>query len=1433
MNSSNPPGRAFVQGPVETTAMLERFWGPHDQPPRIDAEGFFLELPPRIGHSEFRTPARLADLDDSPCLVLLGEPGMGKSTDLHATRKRRELDLDPSEVVIARDLAEFGEERQLVQQIFQGDAWDRWQRRQCSIRIELDSLDECRLAIPHVINILKGELSRLARVDDLKFRITCRTAAWPSSLGESLKERYDNQVEFRQIAPLSRTDAKILAQGWGVDDAESFLGQIIERRLGPLAARPITLRLLAARAQGREPLPESLAEIYRLGLLGLCREPDRSRREARRPVRLDPDRRYAVAARIAALMIFTNKATIWRDETHADRSEGDISIAELASGTELDSLASGFPVTEHDIREVLDDTGLFEARGTDRLAWSHRTFAEYLASHYLIHRQFGDEQIKSLLLAPIPPAKVIPPLHETAAWLAGGKPAIFRSLMAVDPAILLQSDVASTTADDRMKLVAALLDAAERGRFVDARFDLLPRYSKLAHPSIAGQIEPILLDKSANFAVRRLAIDIARECRVVEVQNQLVDLVLDATENFRVRQDAALATRFGADPAIRRRLRVLLDTDIDEDTEDELKGQVMKALWPDLLSVEDMFRFVSLPKKQNMAGSYQSFLYGELVEGLSDADLPTALKWVISKGNPLSFPHQMHIVFEAIVQRAWSHFDRNEVAELLVAIVSEWFEFHSDLWPISDRNSSGPFWSDDARRRNFVRLMLGTMTDKNQSEDKYHALNRINRVAYYFLKDDDGPWMLGQLDSEKEPRVRITLAQMVLEWYGYRGLRSGLIDPILEAIQHHPELDATFRDFLSPIELNSPKADIARRHYAENKRDREDRNEERLLDPPPRRRVVESLTRFEAGNPDAWWQLTLELTLLPTSVDFGDYYSSDLTSTPGWLEAEPSTRTRIIEAARLYLKQGCAKPEEWMFHEGTYYHPDAGAFKAMRLLHDQSPEGFAALDSAIWRKWIPAIIGYSSRSSSHPDNAQRPILARAYQFAPDEVLVWLDRWLIKQGQRDHPQVFPQIWADLPAPEIDKRLMERVRDRATGEWLTGVLLEDLFTRDVAEAREFVASLLKSADRKDQVQPDNSLIAAKSLLLHSSDAGWPILWPIFESHPEFGRRLVEKIAHQIDRLRNVPFLDRLTEAQLANFYLWLSRHIPPFETPAGFHAVGDAERIQWLLESTLRHLSRRATNQSLVAIESLIKELPEQSGLVYVRLEAEKLLLEQAWTPIRPADLLMMATSRQARFVAGGDQLLDVIRESLTRLQAKLQGETPLSFAIWDEQVKEDTKTADRFRPKGEERLSDLIKLHLEDDLGGRGIIINREVVIRSGVFGRPGQRTDIHIEAVIKRGERSELTKIKAIIEVKGCWNQEVKTAMKAQLVDRYIQNNDCRHGLYVVVWFSKDCWDKKDGRRAKTTKSPVKLKSDLAAQAANLSVGGVRVEAFVLDGSLT
>ena len=84
-----------------------------------------------------------------------------------------------------------------------------------------------------------------------------------------------------------------------------------------------------------------------------------------------------------------------------------------------------------------------------------------------------------------------------------------------------------------------------------------------------------------------------------------------------------------------------------------------------------------------------------------------------------------------------------------------------------------------------------------------------------------------------------------------------------------------------------------------------------------------------------------------------------------------------------------------------------------------------------------------------------------------------------------------------------------------------------------------------------------------------------------------------------------------------------------------------------------------------------------------MEAENHSRRHTWVPLKPSDILTLTANQELRLVQSGDQLLEVVIESLKRIEAKLQGETPIAQFLWG-----GTKTSPR--PRDEGSFCDFIK-----------------------------------------------------------------------------------------------------------------------------------------------
>ena len=411
--------------------------------------------------------------------------------------------------------------------------------------------------------------------------------------------------------------------------------------------------------------------------------------------------------------------------------------------------------------------------------------------------------------------------------------------------------------------------------------------------------------------------------------------------------------------------------------------------------------------------------------------------------------------------------------------------------------------------------------------------------------------------------------------------------------------------------------------------------------------------------------------------------------------------------------------------------------------------------------------------------------------------------------------------------LSQALLAKAKDDALKPECLGDLLADLVKHQCSDAQQFAESLVGNPPPTEDLPRRKAVEAATALWSCAQDCGWSKLWPAFQADPEFGKEVLTKVAHE--RRHQVFSTKNLSDGQLVDLFLWLSAQYPHSEDPAddGADPSGTRESVVGYRESILDILKTRGTLGACQAIQTLIASLPNLAHLKWVLRAARQFALRATWRPLTPEQLLELTRVPRSRLVQSADALLNVVIESIDSLQQDLQGETPASRDIWDHQAN------GGWRPVDENDLSDYVTRYLQKDLKQRGIVALREVKILRGRGNARGEVTDIHIAGVVEGLTPGAFDTVRVIVETKGCWNGSLKTAMKTQLLDRYLKDNDCQQGLYLVGWFNCEQWDPDDNRRAKAPKCILEEARDwFAKQATRLSGERAVLRSFVLNCAL-
>ena len=698
------------------------------------------------------------------------------------------------------------------------------------------------------------------------------------------------------------------------------------------------------------------------------------------------------------------------------------------------------------------------------------------------------------------------------------------------------------------------------------------------------------------------------------------------------------------------------------------------------------------------------------------------------------------------------------------------------------------------------------------------------------IRPEDFSWMIDELRMEGNAAKKEIWASLIHD--AFRPERFDHVEAILESALQEALIASKFVTWIQPVALNSETAAAARASLKQMKEMQAQQakwkqQNERPLVPSVRERIERCLETAEAGDQSGWWRLCMEMTLGERSRTYGDEFEPDLSILPGWTIVDEALRARILTAAGVYLDRQDIDPENWLGRTDVMHRPALAGVKALVTLSSYKRDALTQLSDDVWRKWLPAIVDYPVYHNKKVEAETYPsLIARAYQAAPDALVSSFLEVASKEDKKfGHLFCLRKIRNCLDA-RLQSALLGRAKQGFVGSDSLKELLSLLIEFDNFDARSYAESLL--TPQEVAASAGAASAAALSLIVEASDGGWVAVWPAIRANPEWAEALLLALPESLRGSRATSLADRIGPLNTADLFLWLNEHFPITEdvTPEGAHFVTPREALSHFRDGLLSRLRDSGTPESLVALQRLVEALPDLNYLPFYVIKARENLRRRFWSPLLPGKLFTLAKSPLSRIVLNSDGLVDALMESLIRLEERLQGHTPMAFVLWNQERKRG-----KLRPKSEAELSDVVKDHLTHDLRRHALVALREVEIRrtQSAEGHQGERVDIYVEGMVRHTDE----RVSAVIEVKGSWHPQVRTAMKDQLLDRYMNETGCNRGIYLVGWFSCGLWDQSDGRKNRTgTKSLMEARKFFEDMAVGLKSEAKGIRSCVLNCAL-
>jgi len=1335
-----------------------RYWCPYPGTIHCGASSAFLTDPnerffgSENGHLK-KTAALLPTLGP---LLLCGEPGLGKSTELQSITVQCKKEGGVMLTVDFREIAEFTDFAKIV---FESPQWTSWVAGESLLTLVVDGVDEGIMRIPSFVESLSREL-RQTPTKRLRLLLACRTAEWPTTAQAPLFGLWnipEKEPRIFELCPLRREDVTIAADVCGVD-SQKFFSAVYQAHVEPLAARPVTLAFLLKEFRATGDFGKTHRELYESGARTLCGEHDPRRSELTRRLRKTTaiatlEERMEAAREIAARTLLSGLACV-----------------EVTDATPVGWLAAL-------------ETALFTSVRQNTFTFIHRTLAECLASgrlaklptlqlrRLLCHRDGREEH-------------VVPQLAELAAWTAGYNPQFLEHLLRIDPAILLRSDVARIQGTHKADLVSALLEGAEREEIFDEpeyrRF-----YAGLSHPSLAAQLQPYVRNREKGFVARRLAFDIAEICRPPELVNELFATLRDEQESQQIREAASDAL---CDCMPEGRLSELIPLafgEVGPDPQDSIRGDALKKLIPAVWAVRDALPLIHAPRDRNFMGSYEMFLRYDCPNRLTDEDVRPVLA-LLSEWQGCFDSHNSRKEFaEKVFCMALARLDDPAISAKIVQV---WLTKSRNHHPFSRGKDSKirDALEDDGIRRAYARVILN---DGQTTKDDLHRLLSSMPDDWGILRKEDLPWLLeviGVVNADRLP-LWISAIHTAMWWWD----SVSCWDLFIARRAEIPQLAEIFPLF---SEINSPESRTAKARHLRHERRMRRLNDRRKTKPPlnAKRRISNDLRRFRDGKTDAWYRLFYDLSLKPGAVRY-EHLRSEIVETPGWTAASDKEREDFQEVAHAFLlnhEDGYAK------FGGLSNYANPGVH-AVEFLKDKVSSDLG-LQAAVSANWIRAMTGWLLDDSDRANE----LFALAYKINPEAAIEGMLFEAVKDRER-HGHVFAfrrgkTCW--------DNRLSEAALDFMEGcisPQSVGSGIGELADLDVPAAEESVCRSLQRFQGEASAR-ECLVETIASAIKHQLFGSWERISPALSQDDDLARAVFLNSAHDMER---APYA-ALSEEQIADLYLLMARLFPSKEdtaSPSG--TVSPRQSVTYARSGLLNALAARANQPACDQFLRLAADRPEDATWLRWRYRSTLTAKRRGeWVPL-PVEIIERLTSNpQSRLINNEDDLLELILESLAQLQASLRSQNnPAVEDLWNHDGAGNQRR--NFRPKDEEYISDYVARWMDRELGRHGLIVNREVQpIRA-------RRTDILVQTNLPSGRIPRLTEevsLSVTIEIKGCWNPSIPSAVETQLVNEYLRPFGRTHGVFLVAWFACPRWKlAKNSLRAATLEEAVQQVNQL------------------------
>lgn len=1144
------------------------------------------------------------------------------------------------------------------------------------------------------------------------------------------------------LLPLSQDDVLLIAKNENVE-GEFFIDKVIKEGLSPICAKPQGCKALINSYKKDKLENISSEELWKESVLSLCGENDAEDRliSSNDSPCVPPEECFDFAAKIALILKFSGINLIYgfQEEFHDLKQKGVILSHFFES-----SLAPK-------INKILL-RGIFTPAGNNCFKFTHISYFDYLAAIGL-KKSVHVKHWKKILLSPDQSA-VYPSWEGPASWLAAFDKDWCNIVLRIQPELLLVSDYTVDMIGAGI-LCNAILKRADKldSKHRDDPF-FIKRLKKLKKQEIIPVLEAALAVPTS-VDVKEMAIDIIQECKIHELESNLVSLFCDPQIEHELRTHTGYALLNFAYPQTKCSCKSILN---EENCSFDLLGLLFRMTWPNMISMREIEPHLTT-KERHIIDAYDFWLrydFPKSLSGLSQVQAKEVLEWavehVVRSDEYSDFRIDMQ---RQVFTSCWKRFTSSEFMELfakgMLAFASigstPFFDKSDHETPSDICYSDQDFYADTEKRHRLAEALI-SMQETTGAE--------LAILPVQLLFDTDVDFIFSKIDYESD-------LKLVEKWVRCLGSLRWRI-PLPEMSQCWNDMHKRFPDI---IDCDATRIIHEREKWeqecglrkAQEKNLAHERNDKQLKQRIQNIHFIKEIVK----KPEAYKLIPQIITFIMNEAgrDNIDYRKSSIWQGFSQLEVK-----QLALAARDFL----VKENNSSFpRKGNNIYPFVP--RTFFLVWAIIPHDFYKFPSSTWQNF--AFLLFDCLDYLDKD-VFKPIFEWMSRFVPDIYsTAMLEK--IKRNVAKGEISFAIKYADFLDENGCMKIIRYAASDNCNDLQRFGILNALYEVRPETIKNFLSeNLLRNTD---EITLWGNCVTILVIFIFPDKIN-DFISHLLSAPPAWGKHWVEDVVRiSFCKNRLISVLPSRPIKVLVDLYIWLHKNYPANQSPVhdGAFFPNAIDDVYFFINDVFKIIQTYSPTDVLLALRLIKESFPDDDWLERMMLDVKRVELQQMTPVYAPEDInCIIAGSGSGNIINSAADLLSLILELLNEYQVYLIGkECPRVNDLWN--YKGNTVVSH----KDEEHFSDHLKSFLKTHLSARSISINREVQLNRGINGNTGATTDIWIDAF----SHCDNTHLSLCIEVKGSWNQETLTALDNQLIGKYMGEGGADAGILLVGWF--------------------------------------------------